>query len=95
MVRHKKFGPAQNILRPVKGQGISKSWAERGISIDADFGPCRYVLTNFNAVIRSSRSNHQLLTFIQVGYSNIVLPFLLNLYIVAVWFDVSCDDYND
>ena len=24
LVRHKKFGPAQNILRPVKGQGISK-----------------------------------------------------------------------
>ena len=23
LVRHKKFGPAQNILRPVKGQGIS------------------------------------------------------------------------
>ena len=22
LVRHKKFGPAQNILRPVKGQGI-------------------------------------------------------------------------
>ena len=25
LVRHKKFGPAQNILRPVKGQGISKN----------------------------------------------------------------------
>ena len=24
MVRHKKFGPAQNILRPVKGQGIAE-----------------------------------------------------------------------
>ena len=23
LVRHKKFGPAQNILEPVKGQGIN------------------------------------------------------------------------
>ena len=23
LVRHKKIGPAQNILRPVKGQGLS------------------------------------------------------------------------
>ena len=25
LVRHKKFGPAQNILQPVKGQGITYS----------------------------------------------------------------------
>ena len=55
----------------------------------------RYVITNFNALVSSTSSSHQPFTFIQVGYSNTVLPFLLNLYIVAVWFDVSCDDYND
>ena len=27
LVRHKKFGLAQNILRPVKGQGISKPFS--------------------------------------------------------------------
>ena len=30
-VWHKKFGPAQNILGPVKGQGISNTWTAKDL----------------------------------------------------------------
>ena len=40
MVWHKKFGPAKNILRPVKGQGISAGGKSGGALPDPKlFGP--------------------------------------------------------
>ena len=41
LVRHKKFGPAQNILRPVKGQGMN---AVKFLGWLKKFGPSQNIL---------------------------------------------------
>ena len=46
---------------------LSKFWSERGISIDTDSGPLRYVLWCCGSIC------HQLFTFIQIGCDHIVI----------------------